>query len=144
MTFEELARLNPKMAVELLSKNFREFCKRCPSGSEFLEHWNQEEFIWLTSNMEENGIEIPTEMIRVYWWLSGTLISQNRERKNIWRHTPCLATTIETSGLIIKQSSHKVKPRLCLLSYFSFPYLYRSVKVVNMMIGCIVTFSSLS
>ncbi|KAK9403913.1 regulator of G-protein signaling protein-like [Crotalus adamanteus] len=33
MTFEELARLNPKMAVELLSKNFREFCKRCPSGT---------------------------------------------------------------------------------------------------------------
>uniref|UniRef100_A0A670Y272 Regulator of G protein signaling like 1 n=1 Tax=Pseudonaja textilis TaxID=8673 RepID=A0A670Y272_PSETE len=61
MTFEELARLNPKMAVELLSKNFREFCKRCPSGSEFLEHWNQEES---TSNMEENGTEIPKEMIR--------------------------------------------------------------------------------
>uniref|UniRef100_A0A8C6Y3W5 Regulator of G protein signaling like 1 n=1 Tax=Naja naja TaxID=35670 RepID=A0A8C6Y3W5_NAJNA len=37
MIFEELARLNPKMAVELLSKNFREFCKRCPSGSDFME-----------------------------------------------------------------------------------------------------------
>ncbi|KAM3840710.1 regulator of G-protein signaling protein-like [Vipera latastei] len=36
MTFEELARLNPKMAVELLSKNFREFCKRCPSGKVFV------------------------------------------------------------------------------------------------------------
>ncbi|XP_062986927.1 regulator of G-protein signaling protein-like [Elgaria multicarinata webbii] len=35
MAFEELARLNPKMAVELLSKNFRTFCKRCPSGGVF-------------------------------------------------------------------------------------------------------------
>ncbi|XP_063155957.1 regulator of G-protein signaling protein-like [Candoia aspera] len=36
MSFEELTRLNPKMAVELLSKNFREFCKRCPSGKVFV------------------------------------------------------------------------------------------------------------
>ncbi|KAJ7332227.1 hypothetical protein JRQ81_014407 [Phrynocephalus forsythii] len=35
MAFEELARLNPKMAVELLSKNFRELCKKCPSGGVF-------------------------------------------------------------------------------------------------------------
>lgn len=83
MSFEELARLNPKMAVELLSKNFREFCERCPSGSEFLEHLNQEEFIWFTNNMEENGTEIPIEKIRVYWWLSVILTSQNRESKNI-------------------------------------------------------------
>ncbi|KAM6458362.1 regulator of G-protein signaling protein-like [Liasis olivaceus] len=37
MAFEELTRLNPKMAVELLSKNFREFCKRCPSGKVFVQ-----------------------------------------------------------------------------------------------------------
>lgn len=117
MTFEELARLNPKMAVELLSKNFREFCKRCPSGSEFLECWIQVEFTWLRNNMEENRIELPIERIMVYWFLSVTLTSQNKERKknleaskNKSTDTPCLATTIGTSSLIIKQSSHKVKP----------------------------------
>ncbi|XP_061490069.1 regulator of G-protein signaling protein-like isoform X2 [Rhineura floridana] len=36
MTFEELAYLNPKMAVELLSNNFRSFCKSCPSGGVFI------------------------------------------------------------------------------------------------------------
>nr|XP_034979480.1 regulator of G-protein signaling protein-like [Zootoca vivipara] len=35
MTFEELARLNPKMAVELLSNNFKAFCKSCPSSGVF-------------------------------------------------------------------------------------------------------------
>ncbi|KAH0618279.1 hypothetical protein JD844_017329 [Phrynosoma platyrhinos] len=32
MPFAELARLNPKMAVELLSENFRAFCKKCQTG----------------------------------------------------------------------------------------------------------------
>ncbi|XP_053106681.1 regulator of G-protein signaling protein-like isoform X2 [Hemicordylus capensis] len=49
MAFEELARLNPKLAVELLSSNFKEFCKRCPSGGVFARpivprrslHWNR-------------------------------------------------------------------------------------------------------
>uniref|UniRef100_A0A8D2KTI7 Regulator of G protein signaling like 1 n=1 Tax=Varanus komodoensis TaxID=61221 RepID=A0A8D2KTI7_VARKO len=36
MAFEELVQLNPKMAVELLSKNFRTYCKKCPSGGESL------------------------------------------------------------------------------------------------------------
>nr|XP_020645394.1 regulator of G-protein signaling protein-like isoform X2 [Pogona vitticeps] len=36
MAFEELAVLNPKMAVELLSKNFRDFCKKFPSGGVFV------------------------------------------------------------------------------------------------------------
>ncbi|XP_053247109.1 regulator of G-protein signaling protein-like isoform X2 [Podarcis raffonei] len=35
MTFEELARLNPKMAVELLSNNFKAFCKSSPSSGVF-------------------------------------------------------------------------------------------------------------
>ncbi|XP_044295069.1 regulator of G-protein signaling protein-like [Varanus komodoensis] len=35
MAFEELVQLNPKMAVELLSKNFRTYCKKCPSGGVF-------------------------------------------------------------------------------------------------------------
>ncbi|XP_033007087.1 regulator of G-protein signaling protein-like [Lacerta agilis] len=35
MTFEELARLNPKMAVELLSNNFKEFCKKSSSSGVF-------------------------------------------------------------------------------------------------------------
>ncbi|XP_077188357.1 regulator of G-protein signaling protein-like isoform X2 [Paroedura picta] len=33
MKIEELARVNPKMAVEMLSKNFREFCEKYPTVS---------------------------------------------------------------------------------------------------------------
>ncbi|KAJ6657365.1 hypothetical protein lerEdw1_002532 [Lerista edwardsae] len=32
MSFEELTDQNPKMAVEMLSENFREYCQACPSG----------------------------------------------------------------------------------------------------------------
>ncbi|KAL8177436.1 UNVERIFIED_CONTAM: hypothetical protein K2H54_005026 [Gekko kuhli] len=32
MKIEELARVNPKMAVEMLSKNFREFCEKYPTA----------------------------------------------------------------------------------------------------------------
>nr|XP_060628666.1 regulator of G-protein signaling protein-like [Anolis sagrei ordinatus] len=34
MPFDELAWLNPKMAVELLSENFRAFCKSCETGAD--------------------------------------------------------------------------------------------------------------
>ncbi|XP_054836306.1 regulator of G-protein signaling protein-like [Eublepharis macularius] len=33
MKFEELAKMNPKMAVEILSQNFREFCKKYATAS---------------------------------------------------------------------------------------------------------------
>ncbi|XP_067323727.1 regulator of G-protein signaling protein-like [Anolis sagrei] len=36
MPFDELAWLNPKMAVELLSQNFRAFCKSCETGGVFI------------------------------------------------------------------------------------------------------------
>ncbi|XP_062836780.1 regulator of G-protein signaling protein-like isoform X2 [Anolis carolinensis] len=36
MAFDELAWLNPKMAVELLSENFKTFCKSCEIGGVFI------------------------------------------------------------------------------------------------------------
>lgn len=53
----------------------------------------------------------------------------------------CLATIIGTGNSAAKQSN-QVNVQLCLWLYFSFPMLYRPVKVVNARIGYKVTFSS--
>ncbi|XP_058030670.1 regulator of G-protein signaling protein-like [Ahaetulla prasina] len=73
MTFEELARLNPKMAVELLSKNFREFCKRCPSGKVFVRpvvpkrslQWARSSFSFLRKAVVRKPISKPRTLSEV-------------------------------------------------------------------------------
>ncbi|XP_066482209.1 regulator of G-protein signaling protein-like [Tiliqua scincoides] len=54
-TFEELTELKPKMAIELLSENFREYCRTCPSGGVFTRpaairrsfHWTRSSFSFM-------------------------------------------------------------------------------------------------